>query len=399
MSSVLQSTEFRLVAACCRPRSLPDFVALIEARAATPFDVDRVLTLARRHRVEGFVEDGLGRARVTLPDAAAHVLNSRARQSRQQMLRNAAEEVRIERLLRAAGLAPVFVKGASLAMLAHGSLAQKTAWDIDLLIEPGALADARRVLTDAGYRLELPDIIEPAQIETFFRRNKETLWLNAARDTALELHTALVETPTMLAGVRSPWSVQTVQIGSGATITTLARPQLAAYLCVHGTGHCWARLKWLTDVAALVAQSNAPDFFASATHLGAASSAATALRLCAEVLDMPDAARAANDSATTRWLCAASLKTLGKGGDLEAAQATTIGDAVRALAAKIVLIPRLAARIGAIGTLLDTSYTADRLAVPDALLRLHALVWAPRRLLTRHWRHRQARDGKAASKP
>jgi hypothetical protein len=42
-----------------------------------------------------------------------------------------------------------------------------------------------------------------------------------------------------------------VRIGQTA-IATPSRHRLALYLCTHGAGHCWERLRWLTDLAAVL---------------------------------------------------------------------------------------------------------------------------------------------------
>ncbi|UVO55782.1 hypothetical protein [Sphingomonas sp. SUN039] len=59
----------------------------------------------------------------------------------------------------------------------------------------------------------------------------------------------------------------------------------------------------------------------------------------------------------------------------------------------------LRARLSVIGSLLDYSPTAARLAVPDWAVRAHMLVWLPWRLLKRRWRYPSSRPGNAASKP
>lgn len=402
MSRVLQSAEFRLVAACCRPRALADFDAVVCAAAARPFDADLLLATARAHRVEGFVEDGLRRAGIALPTVACDLLTARAARARQQMLRNAAEEVRVARQFRAAGIEPLFVKGATLAMIAHGSLALKTSWDIDLLVAPDAVADARRLLGEAGYRLDLPGIDDPRLIEVYFARNKETLWINEERNTALELHSALVDAPPMLRGVGTASPAQSVAVAKGQTLTTLGPVELFAYLCVHGTSHRWGRLKWLTDVAALVARDGAAEYHEAATRLGAGRSAAVALRLCDSILALPLDSAVADRVERNRasdWLIRSAREALATGDEFDHDSVSGLANALTKLRTKTVMVAGIGPKIATIGALLDLSFTPERLAVPQSLLRLHALIWAPYRLLTRPWRKRQSRAGKTASTP
>jgi Uncharacterised nucleotidyltransferase len=44
---------------------------------------------------------------------------------------------------------------------------------------------------------------------------------------------------------------ETVRVGQ-TVIATLSRHCLALYLCAHGAGHGWERLRWLTDLAAVL---------------------------------------------------------------------------------------------------------------------------------------------------
>jgi hypothetical protein len=44
-----------------------------------------------------------------------------------------------------------------------------------------------------------------------------------------------------------------VAISGSLALPTLAEDDLFLYLCVHGASHCWFRLKWIADIAALTA--------------------------------------------------------------------------------------------------------------------------------------------------
>ncbi len=402
MNGVLQSAEFGLVAACCRPRALADFEAVLRAAAARSFDADQLLATAHAHRVEGFVEDGLRRIDFALPTAAQEILATRAARSCQQMLRNAADEIRVVREFREAGIEPLFVKGATLALIAYRSLTLKTSWDIDMLVAPESVPAARRLLVKAGYRLDLPGIDDPGLIDVYFARNKETLWINDVRRTSLELHSALVDAPAMLRGVGTASPVQSVAVAKGQTLTTLAPVELFTYLCVHGTSHRWERLKWLTDVAALVARDGAAEYHEAAIRLGAGRSAAVALRLCESVLAIPlDPAVSdrIDRSRASDWLVGSARDGLATCDAVDHDSVSGLSNALTKLRTKTVMVTGIGAKLATVGVLLDLSFTPERLAIPQSLLRLHALIWVPYRLLTRPWRKRQSRKGKTASTP
>lgn len=404
MTDVRQSPEFRLVAACCRPAACPDRQATIAAAARDGFDPACLVALARAHRVEGFVADGLRLAGVALDTPHDAILAERAAASRQQMLRNAGEEIRVAQQFRARGIEPLFVKGATLAMLAHRSLALKTSWDIDMLVTPDDTVAARAILTDAGYILDLPGIDASHLVDRFFARNKETTWINAERRTALELHTALVDPPVMLAGVDARSPRQSVEIARGAPVMTLAAEELFAYLCVHGTTHRWERLKWLVDVAALVTRDlSAMDrLYPAAVRFGAANSAATALVLCRDLfdIDLPHALRTdIGRNRTAGVLARRSILTMGS---VEAVDPASLRGLVRWFDfqfSKWLQVSGFRARSRVAASWLDMSYNPARLAIPTRYLRLHALMWFPLHIARRLLDRRQPSPGKTASKP
>ncbi|MCQ8812024.1 hypothetical protein NQU36_29555, partial [Escherichia coli] len=74
----LDDRELALLVACLRPLASPDRAAVIARIAAIPFDADRLVALANRHRVSGFVEHGLATIGHALPDTAATLLARRA---------------------------------------------------------------------------------------------------------------------------------------------------------------------------------------------------------------------------------------------------------------------------------------------------------------------------------
>jgi hypothetical protein len=278
--------EFRLVSACCRPTRQAGRRGAIIAAALEPFDTERLLAHAHAHRVEALVEQGLAQAGVALPKAAADLLSQRVRVARLQMLRNAGEEVRLAGLLRDARIDAVFVKGATLAMLAHGSLAHKASWDIDLLVGQKSIDEAISVLRRAGYEFDHPEIVGAELAYRFATRFRESSWTNVERGTTVELHWALADNPRLLTGIGIESGRQNVAMAGSRTVVTLATPDLFAFLSVHGTAHGWSRLKWLADVASLVNdRPNAlPELLHHAQRVNAGRCAAVALSLMRDLL-------------------------------------------------------------------------------------------------------------------
>lgn len=275
--------EFALVVACCRwPPSPQKDAAVREAAARIDWPV--LVSVARRQRVEGLVWQALRQSEIAVPAAAASALSTAAQKIARQNLVNLAESVRLRRALGEAGPDPLFVKGLTLAALAYGDVAVKSGWDIDVLVPLGSVEACADALEREGYKLALPPAdVGRAKLAWWHERWKESVWSNPARRTHVELHTKLVDSEAALKGVGAASPRQEVEVSPGLFLPTLRREEMFAYLCVHGAGSGWFRLKWASDVAALLSGSSEEEterLYRIAQDLGAGRAAAQALLLC-----------------------------------------------------------------------------------------------------------------------
>ncbi|WP_164738590.1 nucleotidyltransferase family protein [Aquabacter cavernae] len=272
--------EFALLAACCRPPTDGARAATIAAAAARPLDWARFERLVVRHRVAALAANGLS----ACPAAPAPVrarLSAAAVAGAAGTLAMAAEALRLQSLFDGAGLPAYVVKGIPLARLAYGNIALKHARDIDLVVPRAHLRAAAALLEDAGYaaaegEAPLTDA-EMALLDTFA---KHRAFRHSTSGHLVELHFRLHRNPAALAAWGEQPPLQAVPLGGGV-VRTLAPEALYTYLCVHGGGHAWERLKWLADLVALIGATGA-DVAAlhdGARALGAGRASAVALAL------------------------------------------------------------------------------------------------------------------------
>jgi hypothetical protein len=310
------SAELLLVAACCQWPPNEARNAAIERAAAKSLDWDSVLREARQHRVEGLVRNGLREAGIGVPERIASVLTERTVALGRQSLVNASEEIRLSKALSAASLPFLFVKGTTLAMRVYKTLGLKTSWDIDLLVSGADIHEACALLSTLGYERKTPD---PALSDLKFRRwmaqCKETLWINPSRGAAVEIHIALMDNTQLLRGIGLASPRQEVRVADGIVLPTLADAELFSYLCVHGTGHHWTRLKWLADAAALLSATGADPqrMYRQSVNLGAGRSPAVALLLCNRLLGLalpPQFVDELRGDWAARWLESMALEAI-----------------------------------------------------------------------------------------
>jgi hypothetical protein len=307
--------EFRLLAACCRWPL--DEVKVAELAAPTAIDWSLFVRMARRHRVEALASRALARSRAPIPAADAAELTAAANRVAGENLALAAETARLCGALAQAKIPFLFVKGLSLGMLAYGTILLKGGWDIDLLVDRRELAATGGLLQHLGYRMTVPaGEPTPARLGAWHERLKESLWQHPTRRVSIELHTGLVDNARLLPKIDVHAPRQTVEVLPGAAVPTLAKDELFAYLTVHGASSAWFRLKWLADLAALLAHDDAAEIerlYRRAQALGAGRAPALALLLCRDLFGTalsPALAAELRDDRMNRWLVRGAWRSL-----------------------------------------------------------------------------------------
>jgi hypothetical protein len=282
----IETAEFTLAAACCRPPGGAR-TAAVHATAAGPVDWRRFERVLTRHRIEGLANAALGEAGVAGDAALAGFLASAGREIAIGGLRLAAETTRVQSALDKAGVVNLVLKGATLDALAWGAVGLKRAWDIDLLVEPTEARRARQVLQGAGYALREPDAPDDAAFDAWAALAKECVFVHRTSGLVVELHWRLVDASGLLPGLSARSAAQSVRLSDTLELRTLAAEPLFAYLCVHGASHAWSRLKWLADLGALWARGDdaaRTALYRGACALGAGNCPATAVLLCERLL-------------------------------------------------------------------------------------------------------------------
>lgn len=317
--------DFRLVAACCIWPPSEKRIAAVRAAADGFSDWDGFLRSVTRHRVSALVRDGLERAGIAVPDAVRDELARNSAIIARLALGLAQEALTLQEAFERAGIPAAFLKGSALAILAYGNLGIKHAWDIDLLVQPEDLRRVNAMLAELGYQRYMPPASLPE--ERFYAWTeiaRESMARHATRDIYLELHWRLCDNPAMLAHVTARSCTRQVEIAPGRSLRTLDDQDLFVYLCAHGAHHAWSRLKWLGDLAALIAPKSTVEveaLYRRAQGEGAGRCAAQALLLCEQLFALelaPCLSRELRSDRATRWLVSIALNEMA--GDAQSRQ-------------------------------------------------------------------------------
>ena len=245
--------KLQLIAACCDTIGDPDRserVALLANQISDWWDFAQEV---QRHQLLGSVAPHLNDIQ-SVPEELNAKWQFGLRKRASISLRQVSETVRLHRLLNDNGAENLVIKGAALGHRIYGSLIQKHSGDIDFVVRPEAAFAALTVLQDEGF---LPFAtgkrMGQRQMQAVARHYKEIALINDRKEM-IDLHWRLVQHPAILKNIRPFEDTHTVPMGPAGSITTLSEANEFAYLCAHAALSDWRRLKWLSDLHAMLAQ-------------------------------------------------------------------------------------------------------------------------------------------------
>lgn len=337
--------EFTLLVDCCRS----SFAGQARARVALPeaaFDWPRLVRLARFHRVQGIAWDALSSQSNRIPKPAAEALSNDASAIAVANLRAATCARALLDDFRSAGMPLLFIKGLTTGALAYRAPLLKMSADLDLLIAPGRVSEAAALLRAQGFAQIIPGARD--DLRRWHGERKESLW-RRSDGVHVDLHSRLADNLALIAGLSVNSPRQEVEVAPGVLLPTLAADELVAYLCVHGSSSAWFRLKWISDLAAILHPWRDLERVESrCRQLGAGRTGAQAILLMARVFELEDRARLErllNRDRPTRWLVDSAERQLTKAREPHEPTAVRFGTA-RIHLTQLLLLPGMRFKLG-----------------------------------------------------
>jgi hypothetical protein len=281
--------EFELVLACLRwPRETVDGDR-IRSLAQQPIRWPYLLEILHHHKVVPlFLRNFEAFAPGYMPGDAAIALSAAGAANDETCLRRTSQLLLINRLFREQQIDLRIFKGIPLAITAFQDPALRDAGDLDLLVAENEIFRAGEILRAEGYvRLDPQARLTRRRLRSYVAHQKDFSYGHPLSDLIIDLHWRLFRNPFLPANaglneVGEDW----VDLGS-ERIATLPAPRLLLYLCVHGALDGWLRLKWLTDIGALM-HAMTPEQLGSTVNMATEQQAlpqfSAALFLCQELL-------------------------------------------------------------------------------------------------------------------
>ncbi len=249
--------EFQLLLACS---TLPADEILVRSLAAQVQDWEKFLRYAESHELTSLVGHTLmSDSTCSLPSAASEYLVRNSREAAQQNLLLTAEVLRIVRALLAQNIRAIPYKGPILASSAYGNLAIRDSCDLDLLLPEKDVRRALRIMPELGYRAEYS--LTPVQEARYLHGTCEYNFVHESNRTQVEIHWQVVPARLGLAfDFDRLWSrARFLAIGS-FQLRVLSPEDALLVLSVHGFKHLWSCLKWVCDIANLLASPEELDW-------------------------------------------------------------------------------------------------------------------------------------------
>jgi hypothetical protein len=260
------SSEFDLLLACCASHNQED---RIHNTLSRPLDWDRMLHLIDHHRVVPQVYGALSSFSYLIPVQPLDALRSRYQDNARKALCFAAELVRIVGHLESAGIKALTYKGPVLAKILYGEVTHRQFSDLDILVLPADVPNAKAVLLDLGYKTEIE--LAPHLEKSFIESGYEHSFRSHQGSTLVELQWRIMPRFYSIDFDVADFFQRADEINCGGRLIRTLRPEdLLLVLCAHAAKHVWVQLSWLCDIAQL-ANSPQLDWHAiqdEAKHLG-----------------------------------------------------------------------------------------------------------------------------------
>ncbi len=240
-----------LLLCCARTRLDQQTAERVRRLASGPLSWMEFVRLARSHDVLNLAYRSLRAAcPEAVPPAIREQLNRYARRCGARNRNLAGRLIGLLALLDAHAIPAVPLKGPVLAAAVYGDLCLREFLDLDILIHERDALRAKSLFLAAGYEVRTKldargRPTEPGEYEYTFthradRHSAELCWRITPEGFLGSLDLASL-------GERR----QPVRL-AGAWVADLPPEERLLTLCVHGSKHCWASLRWICDVAEAV---------------------------------------------------------------------------------------------------------------------------------------------------
>lgn len=239
----------RLAAALSAPKPVSHLIEPLLKQVDDP----TLVRIAGEHGLSSLVHRGLR----LMDRESPPELDARRRPALQGALALAATTLRLQERLSGAGITSLAYKGPSLVAEVYGDLGLRPSGDVDLIV--------RRTDAIAARTFMIQSLGMAPEFQFSAAEERETLHdgcefnFTDPRGLHVEIHWQVL--PRLFAAdVPVGFERARAVPAGGVSLLTLDRDEVALALCAHGTKHAWSGLRWVADIAWLIAGDNPADW-------------------------------------------------------------------------------------------------------------------------------------------
>lgn len=169
-----------------------------------------------------------------------------------RMMQLTAEMERVSNVFNQQSLRMIILKGPILCYQLYQDLSSRTSNDLDVLIDLDDLDKVTAVLGTLGYQIAYEP---PRMLADWKVQNHHIEFYNKEKDCEIEIHWKLNPGPSNEPSFEEMWQDKVRVPVTTSTVYGLDQAYLLFHLITHGARHGWFRMRWLTDIAQLLKQT------------------------------------------------------------------------------------------------------------------------------------------------
>ncbi|MEO8132464.1 MAG: nucleotidyltransferase family protein [Betaproteobacteria bacterium] len=245
--------EVALLLGCARSRMDPVAAEAVRNALQQKIDWERVLAEAFKHGTAPLLYWNLTRAGFTgIPESALSRLKGAFNINARWSLSLTGELLKLLKLFREIGIRALPYKGPVLSAAAYGNLSLRTFGDLDILMATEDIRKAKDVLVSLGYQADR-DLTASEEV-SYLRSHHDYKFVRSKDGIVVELQWGVTQWSFAFPiSFEDLWQRREEVAVGGTPVLNVPVEELLLILCVHGAKHQWEQLKWISDIAELVA--------------------------------------------------------------------------------------------------------------------------------------------------
>jgi hypothetical protein len=250
------SVEAELILCCARTHLDADTLARLRTLLRQELDWESLIQTALEHGVMPLLYSSLStHCPESVPKNSMDRLRAQYRDNVRRSFFMAAELLKILNLFENHGIKAIPFKGPVLAASVYRDLALRQFADLDILVHKQNILRAGELLVTQGYQSVGDDVddLEHDHEEVAYLEPNFYAFVQPDRQIRIDLQWRVTETYfSFSVDDDRLWNRLAPVLIAGKAVPTFAPMDFLLILCVHGSKHCWEKLKWVCDVAELV---------------------------------------------------------------------------------------------------------------------------------------------------